>query len=141
MIEIIIFHFQDTNVQSETFSKELLHDISHATQLSILHVSKVTKFSPECVAHEILIGSFSIDDGKSSENVHRVAELHLFTFTVIYCITILPFLNLMSISIVFSHLVWGKKTFLSCRNHLDKPSGEMFNLKTSRASIRALTIS
>ena len=50
MIEIIIFHFQDTNVQSETFSKELLDDISHATQLSILHVSKVTKFSPECVA-------------------------------------------------------------------------------------------
>ena len=69
MIEIIIFHFQDTNVQSETFSKELLHDISHATQLSILHVSKVTKFSPECVAHEILIGSFSIDDGNSGENV------------------------------------------------------------------------
>ena len=55
MIEIIIFHFQDTNVQSETFSKELLDDISHATQLSILHVSKVTKFSPECVAHKILI--------------------------------------------------------------------------------------
>ena len=53
MIEITIFHAQDTNVQSETFSKELLHDISNATQLSILHVSKVTKFSPECVAHEI----------------------------------------------------------------------------------------
>lgn len=55
MIEIIIFHVQDTNVQSETFSKELLHYISHATQLSILHVPKVTKFSPACVAHEILI--------------------------------------------------------------------------------------
>ena len=60
MIEIIIFHVQDTNVQSEKFSKELLHYISHATQLSILHVSKVTKFSPECLAHEILIGSFSV---------------------------------------------------------------------------------